>query len=220
MEQLARVFHESGGLTHAAPARLRLLGVGKAGIGLARNVSCSLRRTPSTRLYSCGKTLMNREASIVPVVENPLARVAAGQLQMARDQIADKFDIFVLRAPAQDRPTSRLQRFSVKSPRLVEDVGDAAAHAGGEVSAAGAEHHDQAVRHVFAAVVANAFDHCGRAGVANREALAGDAVEERFAAGRAVEGDVADQDVFFGGETWNCVGGYTMTVPPESPLPT
>ena len=63
-----------------------------------------------------------------------------------------------------------------------------------------AEHDHEAVRHVFAAVIADAFDHRGRAGVAHREALAGHAVEERLAAGRAVEHDVADEDVFFGHE--------------------
>ena len=44
---------------------------------------------------------------------------------------------------------------------LVEHVGDAAAHAGGEVAAALAEHDDEAVGHVFAAVIAEAFDHGG-----------------------------------------------------------
>ena len=51
--------------------------------------------------------------------------------------------------------------------------------------------------HVFAAVIANAFDHRGRAGIANRESLASHAVEERFAGCGAVEHNVADQDVFF-----------------------
>ena len=45
-------------------------------------------------------------------------------------------------------------------------------------------------------MIADAFDHRGRAGIAHRKALAGDAVEERFAAGRAVEHDVADQEYF------------------------
>ena len=60
-----------------------------------------------------------------------------------------------------------------------------------------AEHHHQAVGHVLAAVIAQAFDHRGRAGIAHREALAGHAVEERLAAGGAVEHHVADQDVLF-----------------------
>ena len=54
---------------------------------------------------------------------------------------------------------------------FIEHVGDAAAHAGGEVAAGLAEHDDQAVGHVFAAVIAEAFDDgawrrsCGRRSV-------------------------------------------------------
>ena len=60
-----------------------------------------------------------------------------------------------------------------------------------------AEHDDQAAGHVFAAVIAHAFHHRRRAGIAHREPLAGHAVEKSFAAGGAIEHHVADQDVFF-----------------------
>src|SRR5438309_5882888 len=56
---------------------------------------------------------------------------------------------------------------------VVEHVGDAAAHAGGEVATRAAEDHDQALGHVLAAVVADALDHRGDAAVAHAEALAG-----------------------------------------------
>ena len=55
---------------------------------------------------------------------------------------------------------------------LVEHVGDAAAHARGEVHARPAQHHDDAAGHVLAAVVAHALHHGDGAGVAHREALA------------------------------------------------
>ena len=71
---------------------------------------------------------------------------------------------------------ARLQR-EAKRAVLVEHIGDAARHAGGEVAAGAAEHHHHAAGHVFAAVVAAAFHHRDGAGVAHREALAGDAVE-------------------------------------------
>src|SRR5260370_20335626 len=71
-------------------------------------------------------------------------------------------------------------------PALVKNVGDAATHAGGKISPTGSEHQDQALGHVFAAVVANALDHRSRSGVANCEPLASNAVEKRFAAGCAV----------------------------------
>ena len=52
--------------------------------------------------------------------------------------------------------------------------------------------------HVFAAMVAGALDHRGRAGVAHREALAGDATEIAFAGDRAVQHGVADDDRLLG----------------------
>ena len=57
-----------------------------------------------------------------------------------------------------------------------------------------AEHDDDAAGHVFAAMVAGAFDDRDGAGVAHREALAGDAAEIAFARDRAVEHGVADDD--------------------------
>ncbi len=81
--------------------------------------------------------------------------------------------------------------------RLIENVGDAAGHARCEVAARLAEHHDQTACHVLAAVVADAF-HDGRgAGIAHREPLSRHAVQENFSAGRAVQADVADQNIFF-----------------------
>ena len=77
-----------------------------------------------------------------------------------------------------------------------------------------------AVRHVLAAVVADAFDHRGGAGIAHREALAGHAVEEGLAAGGAVEHHVADQDILFRQEGRSRAADRRSSVPPESPLPT
>ena len=51
---------------------------------------------------------------------------------------------------------------------------------GGEVEAGRAEHHDAAAGHVLAAVVADALDDRHRARVADGEALAGEAAEERL----------------------------------------
>ena len=53
----------------------------------------------------------------------------------------------------------------------VEDVGDAAGHSGGEVSAGGTEDDGGSAGHVFAGVVADAFDDGGGAGVADAEAF-------------------------------------------------
>ena len=87
----------------------------------------------------------------------------------------------------------RLQRRG-EGAVLVEHVGDAAGHAGREVAPGLADHHDDAAGHVLAAVVAEALDDRDGAGVAHREALAGDAAEVALAGDGAVEHRVADDD--------------------------
>jgi hypothetical protein len=111
-----------------------------------------------------------------------------------------------------------LQRDS-KVPFLVEDVGDAAGHAGSEVAAGHAEHDDRAAGHVLAAVIADAFDDRGRTRVADGKALAGDTGEESFALGRTVEDGVADDDVAAALATKTGVR-TNDDPPPDRPLPT
>src|SRR6185312_13415615 len=84
--------------------------------------------------------------------------------------------------------------------RLVQDVCETAAHPGSEVAPRPAKDDDAAARHVLAAVVADTLDNRNRAAVTDGEPLAGDAANERLAARGAVERDVADDDVGFGGE--------------------
>src|SRR5205085_12685052 len=82
----------------------------------------------------------------------------------------------------------------------VEDVRDAAAHAGREVASGGTEHDYATAGHVLAAVVADALDDSGRAGVADGEPLAREAADERPARRRPVQHGVADDDVLLGPE--------------------
>src|SRR5262249_18525012 len=84
--------------------------------------------------------------------------------------------------------------------RLVEDVGDASRHAGGEVAAGAADDHHPPARHVLAAVVADAFHHGEGPAVAHGEALAGYSAEVGLAAGGPVQHHVAHEDVGRGGE--------------------
>src|SRR6185503_6607400 len=80
---------------------------------------------------------------------------------------------------------------------LVENVGDAARHAGGEVAARRTDHHHHAAGHVLAAVVAGPLDDGHGAGVPNRKTLAGDAAEVALPGDGAVEHGIADDDAFF-----------------------
>ena len=75
---------------------------------------------------------------------------------------------------------------------FIQYIGDAAAHAGGEVASGAAEHHYDAAGHVFTAVVADTLDDGDGAGVADGEALAGDAPEVALPTRGAVEDGVAD----------------------------
>ena len=61
-----------------------------------------------------------------------------------------------------------------------------------EIVADRAKDHRRAAGHVFAGVGAGAFDHRRRAGIAHREAFAGEAGGEQLAAGRAIKAGVAD----------------------------
>src|SRR5207245_10720875 len=70
-----------------------------------------------------------------------------------------------------------------------------ARHAGGEVAAGGAEDDHAAAGHVLAAVVADRQHDCVDAAVADAKTFAGHAANVGFAAGGAVEGDVADDHV-------------------------
>src|SRR5262249_1060941 len=64
----------------------------------------------------------------------------------------------------------------------------------------------RATRHVLAAVVAGALDHRDGAGVAYREALAGDAAEVALALDGAVQHGVADDDRVLGDELLRFLG--------------
>src|ERR1700744_3920125 len=82
----------------------------------------------------------------------------------------------------------------------VVDIGDAAAHAGGEVAAGVTQDDDSSSCHVFTAVVTYSFDAGFHPGVPDAETFAGFAADKRFTRSGAVEGYVADDAVFFGDE--------------------
>ena len=83
-------------------------------------------------------------------------------------------------------------------PVLVQHIGDAARHSGGEVAPGLADYDDDAASHVLAPMIAYALDHRDGTGVAHAEALAGDAAEVAFAGDCAVKHGVADNNGFFG----------------------
>ncbi len=156
-----------------------------------------------------------------PILEKPSCTRAAGQFEMPRQQTFYEFrsdelavselsfenwleidwlEIDWLEIKWLEINRIKIAAFFGKVSTLVENVSYTAAHAGGKIPAARPEHQDQALGHVFAAVVADAFDDGSRSGVANGKALARNAVEKCFAVGGAVEGHIPDQNIFFGSE--------------------
>src|SRR6185436_7994078 len=81
---------------------------------------------------------------------------------------------------------------TVEVALFVEDVSNPAGHACGEVTAGRAEDHDAAAGHVFAAMIANGFDDGVDAAVSDAKAFARHAANVDFAAGSAVQRDVAN----------------------------
>ena len=194
--QFALKLQKPSDLTHAAPLP----------VPSPEATHCrGIRRTASTRgnaehaLVFVRKDFDEARLRVGPVLQNPRGLRAAGVVAVSLQQAADQVDIFC-----------RGQRLQIDARQdcsacrevalLVIDIGEAAAHAGGKIAARSSQHHDRAVGHVLAAMVAHAFHHRGCAGVADGEAFAGDAVEENLAAGCAVEDDVADQDALLGQE--------------------
>src|SRR5262245_741259 len=133
-----------------------------------------------------------------PVTQDAGGVGRPGELDVTLDQIAHEADLVGLIEPLDvyHAEVAALPEIAVD----VQHVRDTAGHAGGEVPPATAEHDDAAARHVLTGVVADALDDRVDSAVANAEPLAGHAAHEGFAAGRAVEGDVADDDVLLGDE--------------------
>src|SRR5260221_1030432 len=80
-------------------------------------------------------------------------------------------------------------------------VCDATTHPGCKIPAGVTQDNDPAARHVFAAVVADAFDDSLYTGVADSKAFAGLTTDECFTGGSAIEGYVTDDAVLFGDES-------------------
>ena len=82
----------------------------------------------------------------------------------------------------------------------IQHVGHAAAHAGREIAPRRPEYHHASTGHVLATVVADRLDDRAHATVANAKPFAGHPANIRLAARRAVERDVADDNVLLGHE--------------------
>src|SRR3954452_13243193 len=136
-------------------------------------------------------------AQSVPVVERALGHRRVRPLEVLLHERAHLVEVLVLELLELDQLGVALGLELVAG---VQHVCDAARHARGEVAPGGPEHDHAAAGHVLAAVVAHALDDRLYAGVADAEALAREAAEERPAGGGAVQHRVADHHVLLGDE--------------------
>src|SRR5450830_1198016 len=206
-------FHETGDLAHYLYPSLRGDGLGFRFDGgvVGQFHQCAL--------VFVREHLDELATAVGPVVQQQAGAGAARVLEVTFDQaLQDRFVRFrravaVLGVPGRlvDMLFGRRQHFFQADHRQVAallevavrvvHVGDTARHAGREVAAGGTQHDDGAAGHVFATVVAQAFDDGRGAGVTHGETLAGHAVEEGFAGNRAVQHGIADDDVVDGPAT-------------------
>jgi len=177
-----------------------LFGVSQNSYALARDVSLAVPVHSQHSLEFVRKYLDEARSHRRPVIENPLRARAAGQLQMAGDEIS--YDLRILRFD-QGLEIDRVEVATLfrKVKVLVEDVSDSAAHASGEIPSARSQHEHHSFGHVLAAMITDAFHHGGCSGVANRKSFSGDSVEKGFSTGCAIERNVSNQNVFFGCES-------------------
>src|SRR5208337_1085491 len=112
---------------------------------------------------------------VVPLVEDSPRDRALLVLLMPHDQRVQLLELVLV----DDRPQLDHAGIAARSERtiFVKYVCHSPAHAGREVTAGLAEHHDQAARHVLASMVADALDDRVRAAVAYGEPFAGNAAE-------------------------------------------
>src|SRR5450631_234735 len=176
---------------------LHLLGGPQNRYRLVRNVSLLAAAHAQYPFEFVREDFDESRVHVVPVIENPLGATAASQVHVTRNKIADNLHILTFKQRFEVNGVE-VAAFLSEIHALVENIGDAAAHASGKISAARTEHQHQPVCHVLAAMIANPFDDCGRARIAYGKAFTGDAVKEGFAAGCTIESHVADQDVLFG----------------------
>ena len=101
---------------------------------------------------------MNLRLRICPVLKHPRCTRASRQIAMTLEQIATHFDVGGCVDSGSKSRLTVLQRLLREVPLLVEDIRDAAAHAGCKVATGRAEHHNRPVGHVFATMVADSFN--------------------------------------------------------------
>src|SRR5699024_247762 len=102
------------------------------------------------------------------------------------------------RHPSPTRRSSDLAFAEITA--FIENVSEAAGHARTEVNAGFTQNTDNTARHIFTAVVANAFYHGDSTGVPHAETFTRAACGIQTTTGRAIQAGVADNTCFMAAE--------------------
>ena len=108
------------------------------------------------------------ERQTIPARQQTAGARTAGEMQMLFETRGAA--TLLLRPQARERDEVAMQHVVGFG---AQNVGETAGHAGTEIQTQRTEHQNDAAGHVFAAVLADAFDHRERAAVAHRKAFAG-----------------------------------------------
>ena len=144
------------------------------------------------------KDLDEEKLGRVESIQNLLRHDGTGLLVELLQDVLEKFDVF--RKVDRQEVDGVLVAPSGEVSVDVENVSDSAGHSGREVSSGRTENDDSSAGHVFAAVIADAFDDGRRSGVSDAKSFGDESADESEAGSRAVQNDVSGDDVFFGGE--------------------
>src|SRR5579859_2393691 len=175
-----------GALTRSGPAGLRRRDTGFLGARAREQGVQDLRPARPPRLDA-----PEAGAHLVPAEEQLVGAAAAGLRQVQQQQ--GLHQLLILRIQRTEGDELRVAA-PAEGVVQVEDIGQAAGHAGREVAPGGAEHQDDPAGHILAAVVAHALDHGEGAAVADGEALAGlPRYVERPARGPVEQGIAGDR---------------------------
>src|SRR5579883_2966714 len=165
------------------------------GMGFRQDSGARLERLQNRAPGGFGGTLeMQRldanERQPIATRQEALGARARGEADVLFEDAADPAFLFPVQVvKAHELAVEQVAGFRAK------EVGEASGHAGAEIQAERPKDQSNATGHVFAAMLANAFDDGESAAVANGETLTGAASDIELAGSGAIEHGVADKNV-------------------------
>src|SRR5262249_6415450 len=142
------------------------------------------------------KDLDEARHDLVPILHKPRCSRTSSQIAMPYQHGMNFMAILILqqRLNIDGSQVASLLRIDAT---IIEDIGNTAAHPRSKVPSTGTQDDDEAIGHVLATVVANAFYHGRSSRITNGKAFACNSVQEDFATGRAVKHHITNQDALF-----------------------